>query len=200
MSFCLETLCIRNRQLQNLSAHNERFNRTRLAVWKLAKPASLETVIQLPDWILPNQTYKCRVTYGEKIEKIEFELYHVRPVQSLKLIDCSNLDYSFKYANRQPINHLFAQRGTADDVLLLRDGLLTDTSYANVALFNGNHWQTPARPLLEGTQRARLIQEGILVPANIYATDLPHFNRIKLVNAMLDWKQTEAILVSAVIA
>lgn len=193
---CLETICIHNRQILNLSAHNERFNRTRLALWNRSDLPFLEDYVGVPDWLLADQTYKCRVTYGPEIEKIEFELYEARPVRSLTLIDGNSLAYSHKYANRQPINDLFARRGAADDVLIVRDGLLTDTTYANIALFDGRRWHTPARPLLEGTQRARLLRDGVLTPADIRPTDLSHFECIKLINAMLDWEQTEAISVS----
>lgn len=198
MTLCIETLCIRNRQIQNLSAHAARFNHTRLALWNCSEPAPLKTAIQLPDWLLADETYKCRVTYGPIIQKIEFEVYHVRPVHSLTLINCGGLEYRFKYADRQPINDLFAQRGPADDVLMVRDGFLTDTSYANVALFDGDRWLTPAQPLLEGTQRARLLSEGILSPANIRPTDLANFQHIKLINAMLDWDQTAILPANAV--
>lgn len=198
MNLCIETLCIRNRQILNLSAHVARFNRTRQALWNCSESTLLETAIQLPDWLLASETYKCRVTYGPTIQKIEFEVYHVRPVQSLILLDYGDLDYRFKYANRQPINDLFAQRGNADDVLMVRNGLLTDTSYANIALFDGNRWLTPAQPLLEGTQRTRLLSEGILTPANISPADLATFQSIKLVNAMLDWEHSTILPASAV--
>ncbi|TAE26157.1 MAG: hypothetical protein EAZ91_17890 [Cytophagales bacterium] len=196
---CIETICVRNGKLQNLDAHQERFDRTRLGLWGQDAPILLEQAIILPTWLLPDQTYKCRVTYGLAVEKIEFEKYPVRPVRSLCLVDCGDLDYRYKYADRTALNALFAQRGRADDVLLVRDGLLTDTSYANVALFDGTRWHTPAHPLLEGTQRARLLHEGRLHLADIRVQDLPTFACVRLLNAMLDWEQTESIPISAVI-
>ena len=113
-------------------------------------------------------------------------------------MEATGLMYGHKYADRQAINTLFARRGAADDILLVRDGLLTDTSYANVALFDGKCWYTPAHPLLEGTQRARLLAEGILHPIDIRPADLPRFESIKLINAMLDWEQTAPIPIHAV--
>ena len=44
------------------------------------------------------------------------------------------------------------------------------------------------------------LHEGILVSADIRPTDLSHFQCIKLLNAMLDWEQTEAIPTTAVYA
>lgn len=195
---CLETICLRGGQLLNLAAHQNRFNSTRKALWGIEQPILLEESISLPSGLLPHQTFKCRITYGPAIEKIEFELYEVRPIRSLQLVVGDHLDYRFKYADRQSINYLFAHRGIADDILMVRNGLLTDTSYANIALFDGNCWFTPAQPLLEGTQRARLIQEGILLPINISLDDLPRFELVKLINAMLDWEQTASMGVSAI--
>lgn len=195
---CIETICVRTGKLQNLDAHQERFDRTRLGLWGQHTPMSLEQAIILPTWLLPDQTYKCRVTYGVAVEKVEFEEYHIRTVRSLCLVDCDDLDYRYKYADRSALNALFAQRGPADDVLLMRDDLLTDTSYANIALFDGTRWHTPARPLLEGTQRARLLREGVLCPTDIRVKDLINFTSIRLLNAMLDWDQTSPIPINAV--
>ncbi len=49
-----------------------------------------------------------------------------------------------------------------DDILIIRDGLLTDTSICNVALWNGTSWITPARPLFSGTMRAYLLDKGLV--------------------------------------
>ncbi len=188
MKSCLETLPIRHAQLPDLRDHQTRVNQTRQEIYGLTEPLLLIDAIQLPNSLDPALTYKCRVTYGEKIQKIEFEPYQPRPVHTLKLIQADPLDYAHKYADRQAINDLFAQRGPADDVLMLRNGLLTDTSYANVALYDGTSWYTPARPMLPGTQRARLLREGILHPANIRPADLPDFQYMRLINAMLVWE------------
>jgi len=188
MKSCLETLPIRHAQLPDLRDHQARMNQARHQLYGLTEPLFLETAIQLPDSLDPALTYKCRVTYGEHIQKIEFEPYQPRPVHTLKLVQADPLDYAHKYSDRTAINNLFAQRGPADDVLMLRDGLLTDTSYANVALFDGTRWYTPARPMLPGTQRARLLRDDILQTTNIRPADLPDFQHIRLINAMLVWE------------
>lgn len=185
---CIETLPVCHRQLPDLRDHQERMDQTRRAFDPATKPLLLANAIELPDWLDVDVTYKCRVTYGETVEKIDFEPYQPRLVRSLKLVVADDLDYACKYADRRTINHLFAQRAGADDVLMIRDGLLTDTSYANIALFDGSHWFTPARPMLPGTQRARLLREGILQPADVTPADLADFRQIRLINAMLTWE------------
>ena len=189
-SLCIETLPIRNAQLPELSYHQTRMDRTRQYLYGLAEPLLLENAIALPPLLDASLIYKCRVTYGEWIEKVEFEPYRPRAIRSLKLVQADHLDYAHKYADRRAINNLFAQRADADDILMIRDGLLTDTSYANIALYDGTRWFTPARPMLPGTQRARLLRNGILYPADIRPTDLANFQTIRLINAMLPWAGT----------
>lgn len=197
---CLETLRIWQRRLPDLlPEHQTRFDRTRQALWPTAASIQLADYLRLPDWLLAEQVYKCRITYGPTIEKVEFERYQVRPVHTLRLIDASTLNYSYKWANRQALDALFAQRGIADDVVLVRNGLITDSSYANLAFSDGQKWLTPAQPLLEGTHRARLIRQGILHPTLIRIADLHQFRELKLVNALLDWHTTPTLPISAVI-
>ena len=52
---------------------------------------------------------------------------------------------------------------------------------------DGVNWFTPAAPLLEGTQRAKLINEGVIQPKALYIQDIPGFKKFKCINAMLYW-------------
>ena len=57
---------------------------------------------------------------------------------------------------------MFLIRQDKDDILIVKNGLLTDTSIANIALYDGNDWYTPLHPLLKGTKRAELLDKGVL--------------------------------------
>ncbi len=137
--------------------------------------------------------YKCRVTYGLHLENIEFEIYQPRIIQRLRLVNDDNIEYNFKYKNRASLMALAEQKGEADDVVIVKKGLITDASYANVAFWDGSRWVTPDTPLLAGTRRAALIAEGILTPQTIRTEDLPTFSSVRLVNAMLDFQSTPPI-------
>ena len=82
--------------------------------------------------------------------------YTVRHVHSLALIQADHIDYTYKSAGREPLNRLFALRGACDDILIVKQGLLTDTSIANIALSDGTHWYTPAHPPAERNQTGSL--------------------------------------------
>ena len=51
--------------------------------------------------------------------------------------------------------------------------------------FNGKHWITPEKPLLQGTQRAFLLEKEIIKTANIRVEDLVNFENARLINAMI---------------
>lgn len=131
---------------------------------------------------------KCRVVYGKDgISEITYSEYILRPVHSLRLVCSDDIDYACKSTDRKAIDRLFEQRGISDDIIIVRHGLLTDTSIANIALYDGTVWQTPRLPLLRGTRRESLLDRGILHEADITPDMLGSFSRIRLFNAMIDW-------------
>lgn len=135
--------------------------------------------------------YKCRIEYSAKPELVEFVAYQRRDIKTLKLVEISAEPSAFKSTDRKQFVDAFALRGECDDVLMVRNGLLTDTSYANVALWNGTKWLTPAQPALFGTQRAYLLANGIIAEAEIRVDDLLHYSRIRVFNAMIEFGEID---------
>jgi len=187
MSRLLETIRIENGRPQHLAYHTRRAREARRQLLGLEDAFDLERYIKIPEE-LGDGLYKCRVTYGAAVESVEFEPYTVRPVHSLRLVRDDNIDYRFKYADRRRLQVLFARRGDCDDVLIVKRGLLTDTSYCNIAVYDGLQWWTPDAPLLPGTARQRLLDKGLIREKRIRVEDLPLFKRIRLINAMLPWE------------
>lgn len=196
MYHLLETIRCDHGQLQNLSYHNARLNRSRQHLWGATDTWDLAERIGVPP-NLPAGVYKCRVIYGLAIEQVVFEPYSLKPIESLQLVEAGALRYDYKYADRSSLTALKAQ-SAADDVLILQDGLLTDTSYANVALWDGSAWYTPQTPLLHGTRRAELLAQGVLREAPIRQSDLLDFEQIRLFNAMIHWAEGPTLAVSSI--
>jgi 4-amino-4-deoxychorismate lyase len=84
------------------------------------------------------------------------------------------------------------ERTKADEAIIVQKGLLTDTTYTNIALWNGLKWLTPATPLLLGTRRAFLLDREIIKPRDILKGDILKFSKIKFINAMMTWDESEA--------
>lgn len=184
MCLFIETIRIEDGKVYNLNYHIERFDRTRAAFWKGCAPIDLRTLVS-PQSL--TGVYKCRVVYGREIEEITYVPYQMRDVSSLRLVVADTVYYTYKSTNRENLNALYAQRKMADDVLIVKDGCLTDTSIANVALYDGKMWCTPSRPLLRGTKRAELLDKKIIVEKDIPQAHLGEYSKIMLFNAMIDW-------------
>ena len=181
----LETIRVERREFHNLSYHSERMNRSRREILGCTVDIDLEAALSLPD-TLGMDRHKCRVIYGTSIETVEFELYHIKPVSSLKLVDGGDIDYRYKYVDRSALQELQRRRGECDDILIARDGRICDTSYANVALFDGERWYTPESCLLAGTMRAKLIDDGVLTVVAVGVDGLKRFSSLAVINAMVD--------------
>lgn len=184
----IETIRIEKGRWRNIAYHDRRMNEVLREVWGVDRSVSLETYIDASPY---EERTRCRVTYGRDVESVEFFPYQIRPVHSLQLVRGGQIEYRRKRADRSELNALFACRGEADDVLIVRGGLLTDTSIANIALGDGTGWYTPASPLLEGIQRACLLDAGMIRPLDIHADDLSRFQKIRLFNAMIDFGEIE---------
>ncbi|HEX5330706.1 aminotransferase class IV, partial [Sulfuricurvum sp.] len=73
---------------------------------------------------------------------------------------------------------------------------LRDTTIANIALLIEGRWFTPESPLLEGTTRARLIEEGFLTAASLTPKDIEKATKIALMNAMVGFVEVENGIIS----
>ncbi len=180
----IETMQIRNGRITNLPYHIARMQRARCQILGCQNEITLTDAIIVPDSFNTGRG-KCRIIYSRKIESIEFLEYRVRKVESLKIVD-TNIEYSHKYEDRSEITALFEQRMGCDDVLITKEGRITDTSISNVVFRDGTEWFTPLHPLLPGTRRMQLLQEGRIKTCDISVGDLKNFQEVSLVNAMLD--------------
>lgn len=194
---CFETIRVENRELQNLSYHEARLNKTRQELWGYADVWDLRALLPVPMHI-DETIHKCRVAYSKYIDNIQWEPYTRRTIRKIRRVYDDAIDYRYKYDDRDALHALFAQRGDADEILIIRNGLVTDTNYCNVALYDGREWLTPAQPLLPGTQRAFLLDQGVIRTAEIREADISAFSRIRLFNAIVDWRNAAMLDVSLI--
>lgn len=178
----LETIKIIHGQPQFLEFHQRRFDYSRHSLFQLSE--SIPLIALLQNAPITN-VYRCRVIYSDIIESIEYLPEVNRYFQKFHLVTADDICYNHKFLQRDRLVELQNLSGDADDILIVKHGLITDTSIANVAFFNGSQWLTPEFPLLLGTTRARLLQDKQLVTAQIHVDDLPKFSKLALLNAML---------------
>jgi 4-amino-4-deoxychorismate lyase len=182
----LETIRCEHKEAKYLSYHQKRLEQA-CQTLGITKQYDLRTLITPPD----EKLYRCRFLYDTQGYSIEFHPYSPKKIGSLKLITCDSLEYPLKYADREALNLLFELRGVCDDVLIVKNGCLSDTTIANVALKIEEVWFTPDNPLLKGTTRARLIDEGFLTPSPLKPSDIAKATKIAIMNAMVGFIEVE---------
>ncbi|MBL7791507.1 MAG: aminotransferase class IV [Saprospiraceae bacterium] len=190
--FLLESIRLHDGRIPYLKWHLQRIYRSRKILWGLSDYFSPYPILEAAA-AFPMGIYKMRLLYSDTIHEIDITPYAIRPVFSLQLIDAGALVYDHKYADRSALQQLVLQRGGADDVLMYREDQITDSSYANVAFYDGATWYTPSGPLLQGVQRSRFISAGLLSPLNIKIQDIGRFQSAKLINAMMTWEESPLI-------
>ncbi|MBK7173045.1 MAG: aminotransferase class IV [Bacteroidales bacterium] len=191
MFLLFETIRIEEGVVQNIEYHNQRFLKARKHFFRMDNIQDLSPLIHCPDQFKTGRI-KCRIDYADKIYGIQFEPYKPRIIRSLKLVESAGTHYAYKYSDRAVFDRL-KQGIPEDDILITRKGFLTDISFANIALKEGDQWFTPSNPLLEGTRREALLISGKLKKREIYYTDLEKFTEIRIINAMLDLKDHPAL-------
>lgn len=174
----------------HLPLHEARMNATRAHFAPHAAPISLQK--WLDDAPLSEERIKARVVYdADGVCETTFQTYKRREIQWLRMVEDNNISYTFKSTDRHELDRLLALRDGCDEVLIVKNGLITDTSFTNVAFFDGHKWLTPAQPLLNGTMRQWLLQRGELTEAQITPASLASFQRIMLFNAMIGAHELE---------
>ena len=73
-------------------------------------------------------------------------------------------------------------------MIIEKKGYLCDTTIANIAFFDGKQWFTPTHPLLKGTMRQKLLDEGFLETKKIKKDNLSDYSQVALINAMIGFK------------
>jgi len=177
----LETIKIEEGKISNLFYHQKRCNESRKALFSTTDILDLKNVIRK---IPKKGVWRCRILYAKKVQSVEYIPYVPKEVHSLKIVP-STIKYDFKYAHREKLNALLAIHTEVDEIIIEKDGYLTDTTIANIALYDGKQWVTPKNPLLNGTIREKLLDDGFLKLHNIKRTDLSDYTHLALMNAMI---------------
>lgn len=187
-----ESIQIKSGIPQKLDYHNERMNRSRNELFCLLEELYLEDYIQVPHEFSEG-IVKCRVEYGENIEKIEFEKYQYRQHNSFYLVN-SNIHYHHKFSNRKSLNQLKSSFPSSSEIIIIQDGFITDTSYSNLIFKDlKGEWFTPESYLLRGTQREFLLDEGLISERSISVNELKYFTHFMMINALLDYDENRAV-------
>lgn len=179
----IESIRLENGKYSNLPLHQQRINRTFQHHFPGTPAYDLSHILPQIDI---NGLFKVRVVYDKDVTDIEYAEYRKRTIQTLEVVEApSHLDYAFKYENRELLNTL-KQNSGSDDIIIVKNGYVTDSSYANLAFFDGAQWLTPDTYLLNGVRRQQLLSKDLIREAPIREEEISSFEKVSLINAMLD--------------
>ena len=189
----VETIKIKEGEAKAIAYHQERLERTlRHFFPSLCNATSMPSLEKLVAPTADMDFYKARVVYGEQgVKDITYAAYAMREIRSLQVVENDAITYDYKSTDRSSLDALVAQKGDCDEIIIVKNGLITDTSFTNLALFDGNRWLTPKHPLLLGTKRAQLLEAGIIEEAELTLEDLRKAEKVSLFNAMIDFGERE---------
>lgn len=198
MSLLVETLRIENGNIRNPGFHNERMSRSLYGIYGIRKIADIRSMIDIPDHAMKG-IFKCRLLYDNNSFSAEYLPYSFRSPASLKIVFEDNICYPYKYVNRSRIDALYDKRSDCDDIIIIKSGLVTDSSCSNLIFRDSDGaWHTPSSFLLAGTKRASLLQSGLICETRIKYMDIGKYSEVRLINAMLDIDDTESIPVDRI--
>ena len=194
----VETIKCKDGKLENLRFHQARFDVSRKQLFGIDQIIPLLEIIKIPSKFRKG-LFRCRIIYSSEIEKIEFHPHEYRKVESLKMVEDNTIDYRLKFIDRKKLSELFEKRADCDDIIIVKNSCITDSFVANVVFFDGKEWWTPNTPLLHGTRRAQLIEEGKIKVCRITPNDLPRFEKAGLINAMQDLSEMPEIKIENIV-
>lgn len=158
-------------------------NRSRQILFGKNDELKLEKHINVPG-NAKEGIFRCRIIYADSVISVEFTPYFPAIIKTLKTVDAGSLVYDHKYLDRSSLISLI-DKTIADDILIIRNGCITDTSFTNIIFSDGHRWLTPDTPLLPGTMRELLIRQGLIKTSRIKLNDIHNFTHFRLINSML---------------
>lgn len=148
--------------------------------------------INLQEYINPisEELLRCKLIYDENgVVDVLYFPYKKREIKSFKIIFDNEIEYSKKYLNRAKLDELYEKRDDCDEVIIIKNEIVTDTTIANIAIFYENLWITSKNCLLGGTTRARLLEEKELFEKDITLDMLKNASKVALMNAMIGFDE-----------
>ena len=132
----IETMCVEQGRIINLDYHLARIMRTRKHFWNVQASIPVNRLLA----IAATQTERAKLRFeydGYNIYNLSCTPYNIKKVETLRLVINDDIEYTYKNTNRCVLNQLKSQADGADEIIIVKRNHITDTSYTNIALFDG---------------------------------------------------------------
>ncbi len=193
MPTLFETIKIVDGEAQNIEYHQDRFNRSRFDLFGSTAKIDLASLIDAPN----NELFRCKIVYAENIISVDYFPYIQKKFKKFIILE-TEIDYSYKYTNRDYFDKKSNEYNKFDDIIFCKNGLISDTTIANIAFYDGSKWLTPKTPLLYGTTRARLLDNRLLIEKDIKSNEISKYKRFAIMNAMIGFYEVKDFTIKGI--
>lgn len=133
--------------------------------------------------------FKLRIVYDlDKKIRTQMIPYAIPEIDDFQLVENNSYDYSFKFEDRKELEKM-KMKSKAEEIIIVKNNHITDTSYSNLLFLKGKDWFTPSTYLLNGVQRQNLLKHKNVKEAEITLQNIKQFSHFQIINAMNDFDE-----------
>lgn len=190
-----ETIAIIDGNIQNIEYHQARYHNACRNYLKNEPVLNLAEIINVPVKY-QSGLVRCKVEYNSVEYQIQYFPYQAKRIEFFQVMQCENLNYQFKYTDREIFANL--PISTNSEVILLNDGKVSDCTIGNLLFLKNGKWFSPVDYLLKGTQLSRLLEKKRVELCRITADNLRDFEQVMMINALNPFDLARALPIQAV--
>jgi len=187
MSQFIESIKVEDREIFLLELHQKRVDQT---FAHFGKEGSIDLSKIYKN--LKNDgdgLFKLRIVYDlERKVRTQLIPYALPEIHSFQLVENNSYDYSFKFEDRKELERM-KMKAKAEEIIIVKNNHITDTSYSNLLFKKGKDWFTPATYLLNGVQRQNLLKQKKVKETEITLQNIKDFSHFQLINALNDFNE-----------
>lgn len=185
MSRFIESIKVEDQKIFLKELHQKRMNDTFSNFGKVCKIDIYSLFLNLEHD--EDGLYKFRIEYDlENNFKTQIIPYAISELDDFELVIDNEIDYSFKSADRTQLQRL-KDKSHTDEVIIVKNNQITDTSYSNLLFLKDKTWFTPKSYLLNGVMRQNLLQSKEIKETEITLDNIKEFTHFQLINALNDF-------------
>ncbi|WP_294220272.1 aminotransferase class IV [uncultured Chryseobacterium sp.] len=133
--------------------------------------------------------FKLRIVYDlDKKIRTQMIPYAIPELEDFQLVENNSFDYSFKSEDRKELERM-KMKSKAEEIIIVKNNHITDTSYSNLLFKKGKDWFTPSTYLLNGVQRQNLLKHKKIKETEITLQNLKEFSHFQMINALNDFDE-----------
>lgn len=187
MSRFIESIKVEDQKIFLTELHQKRMNETFFHFGKECKIDIYSLFLNLEHD--EDGLYKFRIEYDlDNNFKTQIIPYAVSEHDDFELVIDNKIDYSLKSADRTQFQKL-KNDSDANEIIIVKDNQITDTSYSNLLFLKDKTWFTPKTYLLNGVMRQSLLSSKKIKETEITLDNIKEFSHFQLINALNDFDE-----------